>query len=341
MKSNRLLEETQIICHKLSNHYKTSFTLCYGLMRSPSVEQDSTTSCIECGGTNILRDDETGEHVCQTCGMVVSSTVLDLTPEWRAFDAVQREKLPRVGAPVTWTIHDKGLSTNIGWHNQDANGGNLNPEMRARLYRLRKWQRRSNISDGRSRNLSNALNEMSRVQSMLNLPTNIMETSSLLYRKALNANLVRGRTIQSIAVACVYIACRQCGVVRTLDDVAASCNLSKREVARTYRLLFRHLSPSVPQFDPEDFIGRVVSKLSLHGDTERLSKAILRQVSLMKLTAGRGPASVAAACVYISIKITGDHVTQSDISKVAQVTEVTIRNRYKELLEYLEFEIPL
>lgn len=160
-------------------------------MRVPQIQQSKKISCSECGGNNILRDNLTGEFVCQSCGMVFSSTHLNQGPEWRAFDPMQREKLPRVGAPTNWTIHDKGLSTNLGWRNQDFSGKPLNPEMRSKLYRLRKWQRRSVITDSRNRNLIQALSEMGNIQSRLNLPKNVIETSSIIYRKALNANILR------------------------------------------------------------------------------------------------------------------------------------------------------
>ncbi|MFC1802979.1 transcription initiation factor IIB family protein [Thermoproteota archaeon] len=307
----------------------------------PIVQQGATASCTECGGAHLLRDNETGELICRACGMVVSSALLDTGPEWRAFDPVQRNKLPRIGAPTNWTIHDKGLSTTIGWQDRDASGKRLSPEGRARLYRLRKWQHRSKVWDNVNRNLAYALGEMTRISSRLNLPKNVVKTSSMLYRKALKVNLIRGRTIQCVAVACIYMACRQCGVIRTLEDVASSANISKKAAARNYRFLLRELKSTVPKVDPQGYIGKIVNKLALTGETERLAISILYQASLMKLTGGRGPSGMAAACVYISTRITDDHRTQCDIAREAQVTEVTIRNRYKELVKHLELEVQL
>lgn len=301
----------------------------------------NTGVCAECGSVQLLRDNESGELVCQSCGVVVSSTSLDTGPEWRAFDPAQRESLPRVGAPMSLLIHDGGLSTNIGWQNRDAAGRRLDAEMMSKIYRLRKWQQRSKVADSINRNLSYALGEMSKISSSLSLPKNVVETSSMNYRKALNAGLVRGRTIQSVAVACIYLSCRQCGVIRTLEDVAGSVGISKKEAARNYRFLLRALRPQVPQVNPRDYIGKIVSKLRLNGETERLAGRILDEASEMKLTGGRGPSGVAAACVYISTRFTEELRTQGDISRVAQVTEVTIRNRYKELVELMDFEIQL
>jgi len=236
-------------------------------------------------------------------------------------------------------IHDKGLSTTIGWQNRDFSGRNLSPEQRAKLYRLRKWHRRSKVSDSTQRNLAHALSEMSKISYKLNLPKNVIETSSMIYRRAIKKQLIRGRTIQSVAVASIYMACRQCGVIRTLEDVAGAANITKKEAARNYRFLLRELKPSVPQVNPRGYISKVVNKLELSGETERLAMSILNQASEMKLTSGRGPSGMAAACIYISSQLTNERRTQGEIAKEAQVTEVTIRNRYKELAQLLDFEV--
>ena len=297
------------------------------------------TVCTECGNSNLFRDYETSELVCQACGVVVSSSELNTGPEWRAFDQEQRDKLPRVGAPVTWTIHDKGLSTTIGWQDRDASGRKLSPEERARLYRLRKWHRRSKVSDSTQRNLAHALSEMSKISYKLNLPRNVIETSSMIYRRAIQKQLIRGRTIQSVAVASIYMACRQCGVIRTLEDVAGAANITKKEAARNYRFLLRELKPSVPQVNTGKYISKIVNNLALSGETERLAIGILKQASEMKLTSGRGPAGMAAACIYISSQLINERRTQGKIAREAQVTEVTIRNRYKELAQRMDFEV--
>jgi len=236
-------------------------------------------------------------------------------------------------------IHDKGLSTTIGWQDRDASGRKLSPKERARLYRLRKWHRRSKVSDSTQRNLAHALSEMGKISYKINLPRNVIETSSMIYRRAIQKQLIRGRTIQSVAVASIYMACRQCGVIRTLEDVAGAANITKKEAARNYRFLLRELKPSVPQVNTGSYISKIVNNLELSGETERLAMAILNQASEMKLTSGRGPAGMAAACIYISSQLTNERRTQGEIATEAQVTEVTIRNRYKELAQLLDFEV--
>jgi transcription initiation factor TFIIB len=236
-------------------------------------------------------------------------------------------------------MHDRGLSTTIGWRNRDGKGKKLSPESRSRLYRMRKWHRRTKISDSNQRNLAYALSEIGRISDKINLPRNVVETSSIIYRKALNKSLIRGRTIKSVVVAAIYIACRQCGVIRTLKDVAFAADITKKDAARIYRFLFRELKPNVPPVNRSRYISRIVNKLRLTGRTEQIAEKILVNAVDMKLTCGRGPGGMAAACTYISCQLTGEHRTQGEIARVAQVTEVTIRNRYKELTKNLEFDL--
>jgi transcription initiation factor TFIIB len=286
-------------------------------------------------------DYETGELVCYSCGLVISFDHLDLGPEWRAFDEVEREKLPRVGAPMSWTIHDKGLSTTISWEMRDAHGQMLSPESRARIYRIKKWDTRSKLADSYERNLAYALSEINGISYKLNLPKNVIETSSIIYRQALQRKLIRGRTIQSIAVATIYMACRQCNIIRSLKDIANVANITVKDAARNYRFLIRELNQRIPSTNPSGYISSLVNKLGLRGETERLALQVLSIAANQKFTTGRGPNGMAAACVYISSQLTGERLTQAIIAKEAQVTEVTIRNRYKELVQKLEFNLLL
>jgi transcription initiation factor TFIIB len=144
-----------------------------------------------------------------------------------------------------------------------------------------------------------------------------------------------------MAVASIYIACRQCGVTRSLKDLADAANIPVKEAARNFRFLCRMLKTNVPRSKPSDFIGKIVNKLELSSETEHLAIKILECASEKRLTVGRSPQGIAAACIYISTNFTGDKITQADIAEEAQVTEVTIRNRYKDLNRNLFFNVTL
>jgi len=308
---------------------------------SPSqrVEPMKVQCCPECGSTRIMRDYECAEIVCMDCGFVVAAKIADRGPEWRAFDDEQRTKRTRVGAPLTYTIHDKGLSTMIDWHDRDIYGKSLSPGQKAQVYRLRKWQRRIRVSDATERNLAFALSEITKIANNLNLPKNILETASVIYRKAVKERLIRGRSIQGVTSAAIYLACRQCGLARTLEEIAQASSVNKKEVGRSYRFLIKELNYSIPPLKPSQYITKFSNQLTMQGKVEEIAHKILVAAKELKLTSGRGPTGIAAAASYIASVLTGERKTQREIAEIAQVTEVTIRNRYKELVERLMFDI--
>jgi transcription initiation factor TFIIB len=281
------------------------------------------------------------EIVCMDCGIVVASKIADRGPEWRAFDDEQRSKRTRVGAPLTYTIHDKGLSTMIDWHDRDIYGKSLSPGQKAQVYRLRKWQRRIRVSDATERNLAFALSEITKLANNLNLPKNILETASVIYRKAVKERLIRGRSIQGVTAAAIYLACRQCGLARTLEEIAQSSSVNKKEVGRSYRFLIKELNYSIPPVKPSQYITKFSNQLTMQGKVEEIAHKILATAKELKLTSGRGPTGIAAAASYIASVLTGERKTQREIAEIAQVTEVTIRNRYKELVERLKFQMSI
>ena len=300
---------------------------------------EETIKCPKCGSTHLSRDYSRAELVCEDCGLVIDEDFIDHGPEWRAFDSDQREKRARVGAPMTYTIHDKGLSTMIGWKNRDSYGKSIPTRNRAQLYRLRKWQIRTRISDGTERNLALALSTLDRMSSALSLPRNVRETAAMIYRKAVNEKLIRGRSIEGVTAAVLYAACRQCNVPRTLDEISNVAQMKKKEIGRNYRNISHKLKLKLLPTTPQDYISRFCSKLKLSNDVQVKAMEILKKAGENELTSGRGPTGLAAAAMYIASVLCGERRTQREVADVAGVTEVTIRNRYKELAKKLDIDI--
>jgi transcription initiation factor TFIIB len=239
------------------------------------------------------------------------------------------------------TIHDKGLSTMIDWRDRDSHGKDLTPKRRAQIYRLRKWQRRIRVSDATERNLAFALSEIDRMSSHLALPRNVREAAAVIYRKAVEERLIRGRSIEGVAAAALYAACRECKVPRTLDEIAEVSRVSKKEIGRSYRFIARELLIHLRPTSPNDYIPRFGSELGLSGEAQSKAIELLKEATEKGLTSGRGPTGVAAAAIYIASVLTGERRTQRDVADVARVTEVTVRNRYKELCEKLGLDVEL
>jgi transcription initiation factor TFIIB len=306
-------------------------------MQRPSQRSLSVEVCPECGASLFMRDQESGEIACTNCGFVVATRLADRGPEWRAFTPEQKTKRIRVGSPYTFIIHDKGLSTKIDW--RDIRG--FPPEKKAQLHRLRRWQRRSRVSSSTERTLASALSDMYRMADALNLPKNVLETASVIYRKANKKRLNRGRSIRGMAVAAIYLACRQCGFVRTLGEMAQASGTNRKEVGRYYRFLVKELDYFVSSVKAEEYVTKLCNELALHGKVEGVTYKIVKASRKLRLTSGRGAKGVAAAASYLASTVVGERRTQREVAEAMDITEVTIRNRYKEMMEKLLIVVSL
>ncbi len=273
--------------------------------------------CPECGSKSIITDFGKAEIYCADCGMIISESIIDLGPEWRAFDSTQTAAKTRTGAPMTYRIHDKGLSTVV------SSGPGMN--------KLQKWQRRAHIANSSERSLIFALSEIDRMASALRLPVNIREQASMLYRKAMEKRLIRGRSIESITSALIYITCRQYGVSRTLEEVTKISRVEYKKISRVYRYLLREMNLKITLTSPVEYVPRFCSELNLGSEIRSNAIAIIKKTEEVGLTDGRLPIGIAAAAIYIATILNKEHRTQKQVSDVTGVTEVTIRNRYKEI----------
>lgn len=300
---------------------------------------DDESRCEECK-SRLERDSEHGELVCANCGLVQKTKEfsLDYRPA-RAFSMEQADERRHSGPPSTISIHDKGLSTDIGWKDKDSYGKSIPQKNRFLMYRLRKWQRRIRVANSTERNISSALQELDHKASLLGLPKDARETAAYIYRRALDKNLIRGRSIEGVVAASLYAACRNHEIPRTLDEIAAVTRKGRKEIGRTYRFITRELGLRIRITKPEDYVPRFCSELKLDNDVQAKTMEILGEAREKELVSGRGPTGVTAAAMYIASILCNKRIPQSEIANKANVTEVTIRNRYKELEEKLGYNI--
>ncbi|AWX33577.1 transcription initiation factor IIB [Methanosphaera sp. BMS] len=309
-------------------------------MKKDVVEMEKKESkCPECGSTHLINDSEHGEIVCGACGIVLDDNIVDMGPEWRAYDHEQRDKLTRVGAPITYTIHDKGLSTMIDWRNKDSYGREIPTENRAQWYRLRKWQRKSRISGATERNLAFALGEMDRESSRLELPRSIRESASVIYRNAKAKDLIRGRSIEGVVAASLFVACRRWKILITLNEIAGVSSLTKPEINKTYKFIARELGIKLPIFTPMDYVPKFASKMNLSGEVQAKAINLIIEARENGLISGSNPTGVAAAAVYIASHLLGERKSQHDVADIADISEATIRKRYNELNKILNIQV--
>jgi transcription initiation factor TFIIB len=306
----------------------------------PKKYQHSSEDCPECSGKNLIHDSDTGETICGDCGLVLYEQMLDKGPEWRAFTQQEKASRSRVGMPTSYSIHDKGLSTTISQIDRDAFGRKLPQSTRLQMWRLRKWQIRSRVHSSTDRNLAQAMSELERLASKVNISPPIREKAALVYRKALDKGLVRGRSINAIAAAALYAACRKSGSPKALREIAEASLVDKKDVARCYRLLLQELEFHMPVSDPLTYVSKIAEKNGVSGKTQGAAITILRNARQKRFSAGKDPMGMAAAALYIACLQNGEKITQKDIAEAAGVTEVTVRNRYKSLRMQLKIELP-
>ena len=319
--------------------------------RRESTEQEANeepaetnpNECDECGGS--LREHEhRGETVCEDCGLIADDQVIDRGPEWRAFDSSERDEKSRVGAPTTNMMHDKGLSTNIGWQNRDANGKPLSSRQRKKMSRLRKWDERFRTKDSQDRNLKQALSEITRMASALGLSDQAEETAGVLYRRCQEEDMIRGRSIEGMATACLYAAARQCNTPRTLEEIypvsrvyneKKSDDDNSNEIDRSYRYIAKELGLEMEPVDPRQYLNRFINQLDVDDEQEvrKTAEELIDAAEDAKLHSGKSPTGLAASAIYASGLYHSEGITQREIADVTDITEVTVRNRYQEMVE--------
>ena len=304
------------------------------------MQPESIKVCPECGSTNIIHDNVRGDVFCGSCGLVLSEHRIDHGPDRRLLEPGDID-LAHTGAPMTVMLHDHGLSTEIGISSKGVNPVNMR-----HLYSLRKWQRRTLFRTSAERNLMAGLRDISRMAAQLGLPPSVKETAALVHRRAVEKRLIVGRSTFGIATASVYAACRICGVPRTLEEVAGVSQLSdpnghgRREVARSYRVLARELHLELETPTPFSFVSRLSSELGISNRVTARVYDLLKIASERNISVGKSPVSITAAAIYIASVEAGEKKKQKDIAGAAGITEVTVRNRYKELVKKLNIRLP-
>lgn len=302
------------------------------------MQHEDIVRCKECGSRELEKDLTRGELTCLVCGLVLEDNLVDQGAEWRKFDDNSNSDPARTGAPMNIMLHDKGLSTDIDWQNRDWSGKAL--KSNSQMHRMRKWQRRARVNSSRERNLQSALSELDKMAMHLDsLPKSVRQEAANIYKRTLEAGLIRGRSIQGAVAASLYIACQQCGVPRTLDEVSQKLRLGRKEIGRTVRTLKRELRMKPMHAKASDYIDRFCSDLGLAQQCRTLCAEWMEEIKRLELDSGRGPVGIAAALIYMASIVTGQNRTQREIAETTNVTEVTIRNRYKELSAALNIEV--
>ena len=297
------------------------------------------TACSICKSNNVITDPESGEIICSDCGAVISDKMEDpgSNRSRTRYDQNNRSQTGDSGGlPRTLARHDMGLSTVIARTDKDTSGHKIDPFMLSTINRLRKWDFRTQVRTSADRNLRLAFNELDTLKHKLALSDAIIEQTAYIYRKAQESGLVRGRSVSAVLTAALYISCREVGIPKTLREISQANNVTSKVAAKTYRRLVSHLDIKISTLDPVRCIVKVANKAILNEKTKRHAIDIMNNITRREISAGKDPMGLAATVLYISCLDTGEHRTQKDIAQAAGITDVTLRNRFKDLKNKLE-----
>ena len=287
-----------------------------------------------CADNTTITDFETGEMICQNCGVVSQDEISFDTRDDNTFTHITN--LSQIDNRTNLRLHDMGLATIIDKSNKDSKGRPIEYKMRYEMRRIRLWDTRSHAKNSSERNLRIALSEMEKLKQKLSLSDANMERSAYLYRKAARSELIQGRSIKGIVGACVYIACREMDASRTIIDISKNLQEPRRSIAKNYRMLFQNFQLVVSVPDTIKCIVKNANNLEIPEKTKREAIRIFDILKERKLTAGKKPDAVAAAVIYIASVKTGVNLSQQKISKVSGISTVTIRNRCQDYIKYVE-----
>ncbi len=290
--------------------------------------------CKRCGKSRIVSDTDIGELFCEMCGFVMSEHIEDSGPEWRSFNEESVNNV-RTGASISLVRHDMGLFTVINQADRDVSGKVLSSYMKSTIKRIRVWDSRSQFHDSIQRNYRLTFTELGKLKDKLALSDIVIEKAAYIYRKAIDKNLIRGRSISALIASALYAACSDTGTPRTIKDVSESINIPKRNIAICYRMLVKELELKMPIVNSVLRVARIASKLKLSEKIKRSAINILRKAEENEISAGKDPMGLAASALYISCLKMDEDCTQKEIALAANVTEVTIRNRCKGLKRIL------
>lgn len=292
---------------------------------SSVVEKESDlTVCSECGSKEIIRDYARGELICSNCGMVLQDHIIDLSRGVRSFSPEEHNARNQHGSPMTLMLPDKGLSTQIDRKSPDS----MKARTRQKFDRIRKWQNRMTW---KQRNLSIATNEIRRLVSQLDLPDNVSESAAMLYRQVYKKDLLKGRSIKCMVAAALYVACRQQQLPIPLKSIAGLTVQKEKSIRHCLRIIQTELNLKIHSIHPKALVPRMASQLKLGNGIEKDALKIIEQAEGKGMLSGKDPKGIAAAALYLSSLKNGDRRSQNMVARVAGITEVTLRNRFKDL----------
>src|SRR5215207_471804 len=330
--------------------------------------------CPECQ-SHLIHDHNKGEYICQNCGCVVMEQVFDYGPESHSLDFEENSKNVRASGYTSVSLHDYGLRTEIGVGSRDYSGKSINHQVAEQMNSMRRWHSRIRVASPKERRLSNVLSKINEICSLMSLSKTVIETAAMLYRNFETMSEAKGKSITCIAAASIYLACKRCSIVRSLEEIVRAEGIMEEDrstlklASKYYRMMVIEMgvftnhdplegntapripsptqnTPSVAHYPPipvslsiDQYIAKLTNMAKIDTKVERLAIDLAHKTNTNLIADGKAPNGLAAAYIYLAALLLGINLLQMDISTLAGVTEVTIRNRCKDILSNFKLKV--
>ncbi len=292
--------------------------------------------CPHCKSKSVIFDPMRGEYVCTKCGTVIGDHVVDFGKEWRAFEPGESQLKSRTGSSLTLAMHDRGFVTTFS-----TKGKGLSKTFKKRVRELQRIQRRSRI-EKKDKNEVTALRFLNEYVSKLQLPPQVREEAARILRKAIERLNVKKKTMKAMAASSILLACRVYSIPLTLRSIARQLGFEEGDLWKAERKILSVVKDVTPKMlEPKDFIPLIVNRLGLSSEVQYFAAYLTYLARKLEIGCGRGPVGLAAASVYVASILLDEKKTQQDVARVCNVTDVTIRNRYGDLIEHFDIEVRL
>lgn len=302
---------------------------------------NNTLYCPDCREIppNLVEEFSSGDMVCQSCGVVVGTRIIDTRSEWRTFanDDQNGDDPSRVGGPQDEFVEGQQLATSVAFS-----------ESRQHKNLLR-VQNNTN-QDKSQRGLMQAYKEIVSLCEAINMGQNVSNAAKHIFKLVDKYKFMKGKPQEAVIAGCIFIACRQNNVPRTFREIFNLTSVSKKEVGRVFKQLQNFLQKlqdtegeatglnTVTNYEntsvgAEDLCGRYVSQLGFKNQQKisKISRDLAEQANDISALAGRSPLSVAAACIYMACHLVGEPRASLPIAKQAGVSDGTVKTAYKHL----------
>lgn len=273
--------------------------------------------CLDCQSSDYILDDpKTGSVLCSNCGCIVSA-LIDEKSEWRSFEE-KNFNPSRVGGPTNPLLENDQLDTIIGGSNYNLARTHLKSTMR-----------------GPDRSLITGFNSINHYCERSSITKTISDRAKLIFKEIDNKKILKGKNSEGIIAACIYISCKEEMSPRTFKEISLITNVPKKEIGRSYKMISQFIKNAV-YITTTDIVARFCSDLNMNLEYQKIAIKISKNITNNGLLTGKSPDSVAAAVIFLLTNLLDLKHVQRDISSVTNVTDVTIKNTYKDLMMYKE-----